>query len=169
MLKILIVLMSVNSLFAAGPTNSADVIDRFFKAYQSQSTEAMLACYAPDAVLEDINQRHHFEGHDQIAQSLQKLTQMHVSMAIVEIRRMVKDSNVVVEYEYVGTLSGLALSQISGKSGCPDVDYRLRTMSWYVIDSGLIKQQVDFTDLATILEIRERLLAQNDGADPSQN
>jgi ketosteroid isomerase-like protein len=115
-------------LFAAiAPVRSAEqpgtVIDRWFAAYSSRSLESMLGLYAPDAVFEDVSQRHRLVGHESLRTLFDSLIGLHASMGVREKRRVVQGRTVVVEYEYVGTLSGPALSRAVGKEGCPDLDY----------------------------------------------
>ncbi len=134
-------------------------VDRFFGAYRDASLERMLASYAPNAVFEDVNQRHHFEGTEQLEQLLSQLVAMHHRMDVKEKRRVVDGNTVVVEYDYVGTLNGAVLGQIVGKEGCPDLEYALPTTSWYEVEDGKIVHQRDFVDWATLLELREQMLA----------
>ncbi len=134
-------------------------VDRFFGAYRDASLERMLASYAPNAVFEDVNQRHHFEGTEQLEQLLSQLVAMHHRMDVREKRRVVDGNTVVVEYDYVGKLNGAVLGQIVGKEGCPDLEYVLPTTSWYEIEDGKIVHQRDFVDWATLLELREQMLA----------
>ena len=108
-------------------------VDRFFGAYRNASLAGMLASYAPNAVFEDVNQRHHFEGTEQLTQLLGQLVAMHQEMDVKEKRRVVDGNTVVVEYEYVGTLDGAVLGQSVGKEGCPDLEYALPTTSWYEV------------------------------------
>ena len=139
------------------------VVDRFFGAYGDRSLEGMLASYSADAVFEDVNQRHHFEGTEQITQLLAGLVALHHEMDVKEKRRVVHGNTVVVEYDYVGTLNGAALGQAVGKEGCPDLEYELPTTSWYEVKNGKIVHQRDFIDLATYMELREQLLAAASG------
>ena len=147
--------------FASG--TPGDAIDRLFAAYRSGSVEQMLASYTPDALFEDVNQRHHFQGTEQLAQLLGGLVAVHHQMGLKEKRRVVSGDTVVVEYEYVGTLNGAALGQSVGKQGCPDLDYVLPTTSWYEVKNGKITRQRDFIDWATFLELRQTLLAAGTG------
>jgi len=149
------------SLAAGGP--AGDAVDRFFDAYRSGSMENMLANYSDDAVFEDVNQRHRFEGTQQIAQLLGTLVAVHHEMDLKEKRRIVDGNTVVVEYDYVGTLNGAALGQSVGKTGCPDLDYVLPTTSWYEIKDGKIARQRDFIDLATYQELQQQLLSAGSG------
>ena len=66
---------------------------------------------------------------------------------------------VVVEYDYAGFLNGAVLGQAVGKEGCPDLEYTLPATSWYEVEDGHIVRQRDFIDMATLLELRETLLA----------
>jgi len=134
-------------------------VDQFFGAYRAASLEDMLASYAPNAIFEDVNQRHYFEGTEQLAQLLGHLVAMHHKMDVKEKRRVVDGNTVVVEYDYVGTLNGAVLGQIVGKDGCPDLEYALPTTSWYEIEDGKIVHQRDFVDWATFLELREQMVA----------
>ncbi len=140
-------------------TSPGDVVDRFFGAYREASPQTMLSIYAPDAVFEDVNQRHHFEGTEQLGQMLGQLVAMHHSMDVREKRRVVDGDIVVVEYDYVGTLNGAVLGQVVGKEDCPDLEYALPVTSWYRIEDGRIAHQRDFVDWATFLELRQRMLA----------
>ncbi|MCP3981802.1 MAG: nuclear transport factor 2 family protein [bacterium] len=135
------------------------VVDRWFEAYRDASLERMLASYTNEAVFEDVNQRHHFEGTEQISQLLAGLVALHHTMDVREKRRVVDGDIVVVEYDYVGTLNGAALGQSVGKEGCPDLEYVLPATSWYRIEGKKIAHQRDFIDWATFLELREKLLA----------
>lgn len=139
------------------------VIDRFYEAYRDGSVEAMLAVYAPDAVFEDVNQRHHVEGSEALRQMLTALVAMHHRIDLEEKRRAVHGDFVVVEYEYSGQLNGAVLGQSVGKEGCPDLEYTLPATSWYEVRDGRIVHQKDFIDLATLLELREQLLAAGSG------
>jgi len=134
-------------------------VDRFFGAYRDASLEDMLASYAPDAVFEDVNQRHHFEGTEQLGQLLGQLVAMHLTMDVKEKRRVIHGNTVVVEYDYVGTLNGHVLGQVAGKEDCPDLEYTLPTTSWYEIEGGKIAHQRDFVDWATFLELRAQMAA----------
>jgi len=149
----------VLSLGAGVKNDSGSIVDRFFAAYRSGSVDDLLAVYAPDAVFEDVNQRHRVVGHDELRAMLQDLVAMHQQMGIREKRRVAEDRTVVVEYEYVGTLSGAALSQATGKSGCPDLSYTLPVTSWYDIAGGRIRVQKDFIDLASLRELQKRAAA----------
>ena len=138
-------------------------VDRLFGAYGDASLERMLASYSPDAVFEDVNQRHHFEGAEQLGQLLGQLVAMHLRMDVKEKRRVIHRNTVVVEYDYVGTLDGAALAQSVGKKDCPDLEYALPTTSWYEVEGGKIVHQRDFVDWATFLELREQMLAAGSG------
>ena len=140
------------------------VVDRFFDAYRGASLEGMLASYSADAVFEDVNQRHHYEGKEQLTHLLGGLVALHRSMDVQEKRRVVDGNVVVVEYDYVGTVNGEALGQSVGKEGCPDLDYVLPTTSWYEVEDGKIVHQRDFIDWATYLELRQKMLAAASGS-----
>ena len=142
----------------AGDSPGATV-DRFFGAYRDASLEGMLASYASNAVFEDVNQRHHFEGTEQLGQLLGQLVAMHLAMDVKEKRRVIHGNTVVVEYDYVGTLNGAVLGQAVGKEGCPDLEYTLPVTSWYRVEDGRIAHQKDFVDWATFLELRQKMLA----------
>ena len=139
--------------------NPGTVVDRFFDAYREGSVEKMLALYTTDAVFEDVNQRHRFEGAAQLEAMLTAIVGMHLRMDLVEQRRVATDDTVVVEYEYQGQLNGHALGQQAGRVGCPDLEYILPVTSWYRIDKGKITSQKDFIDWATFLDLREEMLA----------
>ena len=154
----------VATVILAGPASLAGempgaAVDRFFSAYRSASLEGMLASYTPDAIFEDVNQRHHFEGTEQLGQLLGQLVAMHHKMDVKEKRRVVDGNTVVVEYDYVGTLNGHVMAQIAGKEDCPDLEYTLPTTSWYRIENGKIVHQRDFVDWATFLELRVQMAA----------
>ena len=149
-------------VFAGSPNVAADspgsVVDRLFGAYRAASLDGMLANYAPDAVFEDVNQRHYFEGTEQLTQLLGGLVALHLAMDVNEKRRVIDGDTVVVEYDYVGTLNGAALGQAVGKEDCPDLEYTLPTTSWYEVSNGKIVRQRDFIDWATYLELRQKML-----------
>ncbi|MCZ6695130.1 MAG: nuclear transport factor 2 family protein [Acidobacteria bacterium] len=147
-----------NSAAAAG-VDPGMVIDRFYDAYRSGSVEGMLALYAPDAVFEDVNQRHLFTGAEQIRAMLTGIVGLHEVIDLREKRRVTDGDMVVVEYEYAGRLSGAALSQATGREGCPDIDYALPTTSWYRVEGGRIVHQKDFIDLATFMELQQKAAA----------
>jgi limonene-1,2-epoxide hydrolase len=119
----------------------------------------MLDIYSADAVFEDVNQRHHFEGTDRLRALLSRIVAMHHRIDLREKRRVVHGNVVVVEYEYAGFLNGAVLGQSVGKEGCPDLEYTLPATSWYEIENSHIVRQRDFIDMATLLEVRETLLA----------
>ena len=154
---VLALVLSGPSIFAAD--SPSDVVDRFYGAYRDASLEGMLDSYAAGAVFEDVNQRHHFEGKEQLSFLLGGLVALHRTMGVKEKRRVIAGNTVVVEYDYVGTLNGVALGQSVGKEGCPDLDYVLPTTSWYDVQDGKIVHQRDFVDWATYLELREKMLA----------
>ena len=158
---VIAITLSPSTILASG--NPGAVIDRLFAAYRAGSVEQMLASYTPDAVFEDVNQRHHFEGTEQLAQLLGGIAAVHHQMGLKEKRRVISGDTVVVEYEYVGTLNGGALGQSVGKQGCPDLEYVLPTTSWYEVKNGKITRQRDFIDWATFLELRQTLLAAGTG------
>ena len=155
---LLVALLLLPSLVIAG-ASPGDAVDRLFDAYRQADVEGMLVSYTADAVFEDVNQRHHFAGSEQIAQLLGGLVAVHHDMGLVEKRRIVSGDTVVVEYDYTGKLNGAALGQSVGKEGCPDLDYVLPTTSWYQVKDGKIAKQRDFIDWATYLELRQTLLA----------
>ena len=136
-----------------------DVVSRFQAAYRAGAVDAMLEIYAADAVFDDVNQRHHFEGTEQLRALLTRIVAMHHRIDLRETRRVVQGNLVVVDYEYAGFLNGAILGQAVGKQGCPDLEYTLPTTSWYEIRDGRIVHQKDFIDMATLLEVRETLLA----------
>ena len=160
---ILAALIFSGSASLAGDSPGA-AVERLFSAYREASLEGMLASYAPDAVFEDVNQRHHFEGTEQLGQLLGQLVAMHHSMDVKEKRRVIDGNTVVVEYDYVGTLNGHVLGQIVGKEDCPDLEYSLPTTSWYEVKGGKIVHQRDFVDWATFLELRAQMLAAGSGS-----
>ncbi len=154
-------------LAAAAPANSDDagaVVDRFFDAYRAADLMAMLATYSPDAVFEDVAQRHHFEGTEQLQAFLGALVGVHTAMDIREQHRLVDGNRVVVHYLYAGTLSGAAMSLALGKEGCQDTTYEIPVTSWYEVEGGQIVHQTDFIDLATLLEVKQ-LVAGTAGAE----
>ncbi len=132
------------------------VIDRFFDAYRRGAVEEMLTLYAPDAVFEDLNQRHRLEGTDQLREFLGQIVKMHTTIGLVETRRATMGNTVVVQYEYTGTLSGAALRAVTGKETCQDTEFSLPVTSWYEIEDGRIARQTDFIDLVTLREIQAR-------------
>ncbi len=144
---------------AAAGDDPGQVIDRFYDAYRNGSIEGMLALYAPDAVFEDVNQRHRFTGAEQLRAMLTGIVGLHETIDLREVRRIMEGDMVVVEYEYAGRLSGAALSQATGREGCPDIDYTLPTTSWYRVKGGRIVHQKDFIDLATYMELQQKAAA----------
>ena len=134
------------------------VVDRLYDAYRSRSVDGMLSAYAEDATFEDINQRHHFSGTDQLKAMLTAIVGMHIRMELREERRVVDGDVVVVEYVYGGQLNGAALAASVGKEGCPDLEYSLPATSWYEVKNGKIVHQKDFIDWATFLDLRQQLL-----------
>ena len=154
----LVVSMSFTSAVPAGE-NPGKTVNRLFDAYRNSSAERMLAVYSADATFEDINQRHHFTGTEQLQAMLNGIVGLHLKMDLKEKRRVVAGETVVVEYEYVGQLNGAALGASVGKEGCPDLEYSLPTTSWYRVKNGRIVHQKDFIDWATFLDLRQQLLA----------
>ena len=150
---------------AEAGVDAGRVIDRFYDAYRAGSVEGMLALYAPDAVFEDVNQRHRFTGTEQLGAMLAGIVGLHEAIDLREVRRITQGDMVVVEYEYAGRLSGAALSQATGREGCPDLDYTLPTTSWYRVEDGRIVHQKDFIDLATYMELQQKAAAAH--ADPA--
>ncbi len=148
---------------AAARGDAGRVVDRFFEAYRSGSVEGMLALYAPDAVFEDVNQRHRFAGTEQLRAMLGGIVGLHQQIDLREARRVVSGDTVVVEYEYAGRLSGAALSLATGKQGCPDLDYALPATTWYRVKNGRIVHQKDFIDLATFIELQQKAAASHAG------
>ena len=132
------------------------VVDRFLEAYRAGSVEKMLQIYANDAVFDDVAQRHHFVGSEQLQVFLSQLVAVHSKIGLREKRRVVMGNTVVVEYEYTGVLSGAALRQATGQETCQDTDYVLPATSWYEVKKGRIQRQRDFIDLATLEEIRKQ-------------
>ena len=130
-----------------------------FAAYRQGSIDGMLSAYSEDATFEDINQRHHFTGTEQLRAMLTALVGVHLSMGLEVRCRVVDGDLVVVEYEYRGRLNGHALGASVGKEGCPDLEYKLPVTSWYEVKDGKIINQRDFIDWATFLELREEMLA----------
>ena len=158
-----LVLLALSGPALVGGDSPGATVDRFFGAYRAASLEGMLATYARNAVFEDVNQRHHFEGTEQLGQLLGGLVAMHLTMDVKEKRRVIDGNTVVVEYDYVGTLNGHVLGQIAGKEDCPDLEYVLPATSWYEIKDGKIAHQRDFVDWATFLELREQMAAAGSG------
>ena len=161
----------LTTVVALAPATLADprpgeAVDRLFEAYRSESVEGMLSAYAEDATFEDINQRHHFTGTEQLSALLSGIVGMHIRMDLTEKRRAVDGDVVVVEYEYRGQLNGAALGASVGKEGCPDLDYVLPATSWYRVSNGRIAHQKDFIDWATFLDLRQQLLASGTAARP---
>ncbi len=138
-------------------TTAADspgrIIDAFYDAYSRGAVDEMLSFFAPHAVFEDVNQRHRFEGTESLRELFVGLVQMHERMEVSEKRRLVQGNVVVVEYDYRGTLDGVALSQISGKE-CSSIEYTLPATTWFTIEDGRIVHQKDFIDLATLKELQ---------------
>ena len=104
---VLAITLSPGIVLASG--TPGDAVDRLFAAYRSASVGQMISSYTSDAVFEDVNQRHHFQGTEQLALLLGGLVAMHHEMGLREKRRVVFGDTVVVEYEYVGVLNGEAL------------------------------------------------------------
>jgi len=144
---------------AAAVEDPGATVTRFQEAYRRGAIEEMLAIYAPDAVFEDVSQRHRVEGTQQLRAMLENIKGLHLRLGLEEKRRLTLGDVVVVEYDYVGELNGAAMSKAAGKEGCPDLEYRLPATSWFEVRGGRITQQKDFIDFATFLELRERLLA----------
>lgn len=136
---------------------AADTVDRFFEAYRTGHVEPMLRVYAEDAVFEDVAQRHRYAGREELAAFLGQLTAVHLEMDVREKNRLTRDDTVVVEFEYVGVLSGEALSQLTGREGCSDQEYAIPATSWFRIEDGRIASQRDFIDLASLQELQARL------------
>ena len=157
MVGTLMAAVSLAPLAVAGK-GPGQVVDRLFEAYRNGSVDGMLSAYAEDATFEDINQRHHFTGAEQLEAMLTGIVRMHLRMELEETRRVVDGDMVVVEYEYRGQLNGAALGASVGKEGCPDLEYALPTTSWYTVKNGKIVEQKDFTDWATFLDLRQKLL-----------
>jgi len=151
---------------AQAAQNPGKVVDQLFDAYRQGTVDGMLSVYAEAATFEDVNQRHHFAGTEQLRALLTGIVGMHLQMDLTEKRRIVGDDVVVVEYEYRGQLNGAALGQSVGKEGCPDLEYVLPATSWYTVNRGRIVHQKDFIDWATFLELRQQLLA--GGTPPAQ-
>jgi steroid delta-isomerase-like uncharacterized protein len=135
------------------------VLDRFQAAYRASSVEGMLALYAADATFEDVNQRHRFQGTEQLRALLSGIVAMHLSLGLEEDRRVIDGGTVVVEYAYKGQLNGAALGASAGKEGCPDLTYTMAATSWFEVEDGRIVNQKDFIDWATFLALRQELLA----------
>jgi len=133
-------------------------VDRLLDAYRAGSVDGMVSAYAKDATFEDVNQRHHFTGTEQLRAMLTGIVGMHLRMGLEETRRVVDGDLVVVEYEYRGQLNGAALGASVGKEGCPDLEYALPATSWYTVKNGKIVHQKDFIDWATFLDLRQQLL-----------
>lgn len=144
---------------ASTTTAPGQVVDRYQAAYRAGSVEGMLDLYATDATFEDVNQRHRFQGTEQLRAMLTGIVAMHLSQDLEENRRVVAGDIVVVEYAYKGQLNGAALGASVGKEGCPDLIYTLPATSWFKIEDGRIVHQKDFIDWATFLDLREQLLA----------
>ncbi|MDH3626739.1 MAG: nuclear transport factor 2 family protein [Acidobacteriota bacterium] len=155
---ILIVLATLTGSLHAAPSPE-QVVDRYFDAYRDADVVTMTALYDEDAVFEDVNQRHHLEGREQIGQLLGTLVAMHLQMDLKESRRVVQGNTVVVEYAYTGQLNGKALGHSVGKESCPDLEYSLPTTSWYQVENGRIVSHKDFIDLATYKELQAQMLA----------
>ncbi len=129
------------------------VIDAFYDAYSRGGVEEMLSFFAHDAVFEDVNQRHRFEGTESLRELFVGLVQMHERMEVSEKRRLIQGNVVVVEHEYRGALDGAVLSQISGKQ-CSSIEYTLPATTWFTVEHGRIAHQKDFIDLATLKELQ---------------
>lgn len=150
----LVMLATYAALAAGSPPDQ--VVDRFFDAYRRGAVEEMVALYAPDAVFEDVNQRHRIEGTESLREFLRSIVQMHSAIGLTESRRVTNGNVVVVQYAYTGTLSGAALRARTAKETCRDTEFTLPVTSWYEIEQGRIARQTDFIDLATLGEIRAR-------------
>ncbi|MDX1389675.1 MAG: nuclear transport factor 2 family protein, partial [Acidobacteriota bacterium] len=152
-------LVAVASTPLVAGTSPGKAVDALQDAYRNGSVDGMLAAYSADATFEDINQRHRFEGTEQLRLLLGHIVGMHLTMDLVESRRVIDGDTVVVEYEYRGRLDGAALGASVGKEGCPDLEYVLPATSWYTVRGGEIVEQKDFIDWATFLELRQQMLA----------
>ena len=106
-------------------------VDRYLAGYEAMDVEAMLSAYAPDAVFEDVAQRHRVEGTKELRQLLDQLVALHTAMGIDERRRLTDGETVVVEYVFTGTLSAEALRAATGKESCVSVSYELPATSWF--------------------------------------
>ncbi len=142
---------------AAGSPSGA--VDRLYQAYNGRSVDGMLAVYDPEAVFEDVNQRHEVAGHEALHGMLARLAGAHHEMRIVEKRRMVDGNLVVVEYDYMGKLNGAVLGAAVGSDSCPDLEYVLPATSWYEVAADRIVRQRDFIDYATYLELQQKMQA----------
>ena len=156
-LTLTLALMLLGSLPALAASNPGSVVDRFFTSYRAGDVEGMLTVYADDALFEDIAQRHRYQGTEELRTFLTQTAGVHKEMDLRENRRVVKGNVVAVDYVYTGTLSGAALSQLTGKEGCQDTDYEIPVTSWYVVRDGRIARQTDFIDLATLNEVRAQV------------
>ena len=155
---VLMMLLLANAPLTGAPAASAgDVVDRFFDAYRAGDVEAMIGLYTPDAVFEDVNQRHRFEGADQLRAFLTQLVMIHAEIGLSERRRAVMGSQVVVEYEYTGLLDGEKLRAVSGDPACRTTRYALPVTTWFEVKNGRIVGQKDFIDLATFQEIQAQV------------
>jgi len=155
--------VALGLLSAVPATHAAEdpgqVVDRFQAAYRAGSVQGMLALYAADATFEDVNQRHHFKGTEQLQALLSGIVAVHLSMDLEETRRVVDGNTVVVEYAYRGQLNGAVLGASVGKEGCPNLTYNLPATSWFKVEKGRIVHQKDFIDWATFLDLRNEMLA----------
>ena len=132
---------------AADGPNTA--VDKFFAAYRSADLAALLDVYAEEAIFEDVNQRHRFEGRAQLEGFLGQLLGVHLHMEIEEKRRLVSDNTVTVEIEYVGTLDCAAVG-LPGETQ----DYRMPAVLILEIEDGRILRQTDYIDYRTFTEIQ---------------
>ena len=151
------VLVGLPAVALASPAD--DAVNQLFESYRKGSIDGMLAAYSEGATFEDVNQRHQFQGKEQLRAMLTAIVGVHLEMDLREKRRVVDGDVVVVEYVYQGQLNGAALGASVGKEGCPDLPYSIPTTSWYRISNGKIVHQKDFLDWATYLEIREEMLS----------
>ena len=157
-----VVLISLIVLLPGAPAMASDapgrVVDSFFAAYSRGAVDEMLSIYSPEAVFEDVNQRHRFEGTESLRGFLAGLVEVHGRMEVHEKRRIVQGDLVAVEYEYRGELDGVELSRISGKQ-CQSLEYSLPATTWFTVRDGRIVHQKDFIDLATFLELKQQVAA----------
>ena len=124
-------------------------VDKFQDAYRAADLPALLEIYADQAVFEDVNQRHHFEGTDQLQEFLGRLVGAHLHMDIEEKRRIVTGNTAVVEIDYVGTLDCSVL-------GLPDesLPYRMPAVQIFEVEAGRIVRQTDYIDYRTFTELQ---------------
>ncbi|GGK91412.1 hypothetical protein Sme01_53720 [Sphaerisporangium melleum] len=126
------------------------IVDRWSTAFNRHDAAEYVACYAADAVFEDVGLHRIFHGRAELTQFFNEWDEASPDSRVDVERIMPTDGGAVVTWTGRGTLSG-EFSHLS-PTAVPGSRIELRAISVLEISAdGLIQRHTDYYDVLTLL------------------